>query len=994
MKGEYNHSPFKVALPADFKKYEKIAIEVEYEYKQDSLNKVYLSMYNEIEYVNLGILDSNEGTNKQTFYIPKEELQKWSREKKEYSLPDVRYLDDNQTLIELLASESSSKKLKAYAKKWEKANELVPNEYLNNKQVDFKKNIEELYEIHGSDNDLSMDISIINGKEKFYISKNQYGDRNIHLYSELNGKLMDNGLIFNKNFEVGKNKISPSLVESKDNKYKLYFILENDVKQKTGDIYLSESEDGINWRNPKLFKQGSYCNISDYSYDENSYLFVTKKVGNATQLERINLKTLEYEHIYTTHSNVDGVIKETMGFNNDGVDYLMIKLVSERGGRYKFFDIASNEILNFEKGVYIDNPYINNGIIKTDFEHKFKNSKLYYISMQDNNGKSKAYISKADLGDLLLEQFPIKIATKSNINKKKKYIFNFGRINEFEVKGFNSVNIMNNTMYNKEKGFGWIGSNNRFNGNESISSTLIKGSVSGHDSSKFKIDVENGKYKIGILVGSYEKNIPRFEYYVNGKANITENGFSKERKFASYLGLPILFESNVDVTNGEVEINFGKNWFINALIIKPYENETISFSNNEYIVAKNIDFYNIAGEENAQKWSYKNGENYSLNWKDILTKRIELEKLLEIENENENEYFKIKAIAKYIDDKSNKITTVSPEKEEIYLEKGLLDSPVDILESGVGSCLGLARTIALIANSYGVPSRLISYYVNPNAIKKYSYLNYPQINSVNQLNIGEFHVECEIYWNGKWILIPNGPYVDLGEISAGEIISSDRIDNPIKSELYLNTHYIRIFSNIIPNHYYKDTLDLNSDAIFDAQTAKYLYPNQNKFKFRLRNDVLNTNSLMLSANRNLKGLIKLNTNISLSKKISLDKQYFNNSKDVKLILFLKNINTDKIYLKINGNEIIHKISSEKRGCKTFEEIEIENIERYLLKDGENEMKIYLKDGEIEIPVMEKNKIYMSNNNIIDSITKSYYIEGGIVISELENDICMQLRFDY
>jgi len=131
--GQFNHSPFIFALSSyDIKNYDELKIEITYFAKKGT---GHLQFYDGEQYWPIGEISENssQGFETRQYAIPDNFLNSWQNlTNSETRYPvDVKYLDDNQILVQILGNLTNSQTFQYYSERWKPSEILVPPQYLN-----------------------------------------------------------------------------------------------------------------------------------------------------------------------------------------------------------------------------------------------------------------------------------------------------------------------------------------------------------------------------------------------------------------------------------------------------------------------------------------------------------------------------------------------------------------------------------------------------------------------------------------------------------------------------------------------------------------------------------------------------------------------------------------------------------------------------------------------------------------------------------------------
>ncbi len=429
--------------------------------------------------------------------------------------------------------------------------------------------------------------------------------------------------------------------------------------------------------------------------------------------------------------------------------------------------------------------------------------------------------------------------------ERNLYVFDFGTNNSPYFDGSIPVSVSNESIYHR-----WLNNLNTTSADQNGINPLFTDFIMGDAGNELLFIIPEGDYELTFISGLNESDVLPFEVSINGvNYKIYDRRFQTFASMRGYYAFNTI--SNIHAGKDGLRLFFHNGWLINAIIIKSIQNyEVRKYINLPVRFSYTSDFYNLLGRDNAIKWSKKFGYNYEQNWDYLVARSGEILNIAGLSDADP--LTKLKYIAFYIDKMTRETCCEVPESE-------ILDSPVDILDPDgykKGSCFGMARLVGVLANSYGIPARLVGYFIDSDYADFPSL--FPQISSplfvVRNASIystfaigGYNHTEVEIFYNGKWRLITNYFYEGhLAEYSAIEVVNNKQI-NTVKRRFYDNVQdimYINLFLSNINRQADYCALPY-SVAFYDLNTAASLYPENNEWTFKSDNHITSINSIRI-----------------------------------------------------------------------------------------------------------------------------------------------------
>lgn len=517
---------------------------------------------------------------------------------------------------------------------------------------------------------------------------------------------------------------------------------------------------------------------------------------------------------------------------------------NEVGKVVTFTGSGSGESSNYEYEFWLKGPGTNN-IWRVQQNYSTSNTWAWVPGNADI-GANYILVYVRNIGSTAEWESISFLNYKISFNSDNVTIFDFGTktspINE------GAFLVTEEMIYSPQKGFGWVGPTISIHGYDDMILDLVNTDyLQGSGGESFQVDLPNGAYEVALVVGTQLRDVPLFKFDINNGGESETYTFSHNFESITYVsslkGRYTLHIYNTEVKNGMLQIVLREPWLVNAIIVRPIKPlKQVLVSTTNQLPVNSTDFYYPLDRDSGQKWSRKFGYDYQKNWDYIVKRRDEI--LLKNGADNADIITKLSSLANYINRKTASSSKPLPSIDE-------LNSPVDILDpdgSEKGSCFGLARTIALFANTYGYPSRLIQIYTTPEG-SIYDSIKYPYISCEGDMNLGAFHVETEVFYNGKWHLYTNGPYAPLQDFDVIEIITDPSLAASFPDKYLVYSHTERLtYINLYRANFYREE-DLsnpsNSYIHYDAETARRIYPEKDIFPLKVRDSDFDNNILRI-----------------------------------------------------------------------------------------------------------------------------------------------------
>gem|GEM_PF-4339541 len=448
------------------------------------------------------------------------------------------------------------------------------------------------------------------------------------------------------------------------------------------------------------------------------------------------------------------------------------------------------------------------------------------------------------------------------IDRKRNpvYLFDFGLEQSPYIEGTVVV-----TPSNRNKYYYWVNKLNISCEDQGLINPVFTDFIAGKNLNEIVFYLPPERYEITFISGSNRHNVPPFRIKINDEEFLIKgkefNNLASQKGYYSFNTIYKIIKNS----EGVIKVRFLDDWLVNAIILAPAVDFEIKTYSGLTHFEFTPDFYNLLTRENGIKWSVKFGYDYANNW-DYVIYRID--QILNESGLREADHFtKIKYIADYVD-------RLTRETCCEVLPIDILNSPVDILDPDgykKGSCFGLARLVGIMANSYGIPARLIGYFIDSD-FAEFSSL-FPQISAplfavrpnfpYSTFAIGGYnHTEVEIFYGGKWRLITNYIFEDhLTDFSAIDVVNNRDIPS-VKRSFYDNVQDVMYVNLFIANtNREEDYCELPyTYAFYDLDTARTLYPENMEWGFKTDNHTTGSNSLRIGRYWSLRNTLKLQYN--------------------------------------------------------------------------------------------------------------------------------------
>lgn len=440
------------------------------------------------------------------------------------------------------------------------------------------------------------------------------------------------------------------------------------------------------------------------------------------------------------------------------------------------------------------------------------------------------------------------------------YLFDFGSNQSPYIEGSIVVTPSNRSLYHR-----WINNFGVVDADQKLINPIFTDFLAGEGNNEILLNIPEGVYEITFIVGSERMDVNPFKININGNEYLIVNKRFKE--FASKAGY-YAFNSIINGIKTEssiIKLKFIDKWLVNAIILSKVRNFELKSYSHLPSRSYTPDYYYLLSRENAIKWSSKFGYNYEMNWDYLINTSEQILSSNGLSDADPVE--KIKFIADYVDRTTRETCCTVPEID-------ILNSPVDIIDPEgykKGSCFGLARLVGVLANSYGLPARLVMYFIDSDFAPFPSL--FPQIASplflvrgnlpYSSFGIGGYnHTEVEVFYEGRWHLFTNYQFEEhITHYSAIEVVN-DRSIPSFKRYFYDNVQDVMYVNLFIANtNRADDYCELPySRAFYDLDTAQAIYPENEKWTFKTDNHLTALNSLRIGRYWSLRGTLELQYN--------------------------------------------------------------------------------------------------------------------------------------
>ncbi|MCX7945105.1 MAG: hypothetical protein N2746_11420, partial [Deltaproteobacteria bacterium] len=300
--------------------------------------------------------------------------------------------------------------------------------------------------------------------------------------------------------------------------------------------------------------------------------------------------------------------------------------------------------------------------------------------------------------------------------KSDLFVFDFGSNQSPYIEGSIIVTPFNKTIYHR-----WVNNFGILDFDQNLINPLLTDFLMGVNGNEIVLNIPEGEYELTLVSGSHNSDIRAFLIEVdNVEYRVYNKNFGNFASRKGYYSFNTI-DKGIVVKKDGLRIKFKDDWIVNAIIMRLLGNFEIKRYSKLPRYNYRADFYNLLTRDNAIKWSRKFGYNYGLNWDYVVEMSENI--LRSAGLTNVDNFTKIKYIADYVDKMTRETCCEIPEID-------ILNSPVDILDPNgfrKGSCFGLARLVGVLANYYGLPARLVGYFIDSD-FAEYPSL-FPQISS-------------------------------------------------------------------------------------------------------------------------------------------------------------------------------------------------------------------------------------------------------------------------
>ena len=424
-------------------------------------------------------------------------------------------------------------------------------------------------------------------------------------------------------------------------------------------------------------------------------------------------------------------------------------------------------------------------------------------------------------------------------------LMDFGPLSSPYVADTTVVSPYNRSVYHR-----WIDNESITSADSGSINPVLTDFLMGIPNNEIQIDIPSGKYEITFISGSVNSDVPAFRVLINQKEyRIASKEFVSVASKKGYFAFNTI--DGIEAPKSGLRIKFLDNWLLNGMIIR----RSVEFGIKKYselpkYYSYDSDFYKLLERSNAIKWSKKFGYNPEQNWDYVVQRSNEILSFAGLINVDE--LTRLNYLANYVDRLTRETCCEIPEDD-------ILNSPVDILDPDgykKGSCFGMARLIGVIANYYGIPARLVGYFIDSDFAEfpsLFSHLGSPLFAVRGSLPYSTFaiggynHTEVEVFYGGRWRLITNyfnEPH--LAEFSAIDVVN-DRSISTVKRAFYDNVQDVMYINMFITNINREPDYCLlpYSYAFYDLDTAASIYPEKSIYTFKTDNHTSAFNSLRI-----------------------------------------------------------------------------------------------------------------------------------------------------
>ncbi len=548
------------------------------------------------------------------------------------------------------------------------------------------------------------------------------------------------------------------------------------------------------------------------------------------------------------------------------------------------------------------------------------------------------------------------------IERKKGnlYLFDFGSNQSPYIEGSVVVTPFNRSIYHK-----WINNAGIVDADQNIINPVFTDFLIGSRNNELHLTVPSGEYEITFISGSENSDIRPFGTVINGTEytiyNLTFPSYASKKGYYAFNTI----DRSINADKDGIRIRFLDEWLINAVIVRPRTDFEVKSYSKLPVYNYRADFYNLLSRNNAIKWSNKFGYDYGKNWDYVIQMSENILKSAGLSDADK--FTKLKYIADYVDRSTRESCCEIPDID-------ILNSPVDILDpdgARKGSCFGMARLVGVLANSYGLPARLVMYFIDSDFAEFPSL--FPQISSplfllrnnfpYSTFAIGGYnHTEVEVFYNNKWRLLTNYTFEEhIAEYPAIDIVNKRDIPSK-KRHFYNNVQDIMFINLYIANiNRAPDYCRLPyTYAFYDLDTATSIYPENSVWTFKTDNHLTSLNSLRIGRYWSIRGVLELQHSwvkrigrelfmprLEPEEKVILNILISGSNKNIEENLNLY-INDIKVYYK--PYDVLKNYSFDKRNGGIFQFRIMIDRDR-ILQERLNSFDIELKDADSQVSVV-------------------------------------------